>query len=95
LLGERGQDAFLSVGFVGDSLGLGVVCSAVGVWAARILVEYLAVFSSKPRGLGRDLGYRVVVDSVWVRLHLNPHPLTAEGAHPKSTEMVEIATKQD
>src|ERR1700683_2685114 len=38
---------------------------------------------SKPRDLGNDRGYRVVVGGVWVEFHLNPHPLKTEGAAPK------------
>jgi hypothetical protein len=37
---------------------------------------------SKPRDLGNDRGYRVVVAAVWAILSLNPHPSTAKGAAP-------------
>jgi hypothetical protein len=38
---------------------------------------------SKPRDLGNDRGYRVIVEQVWVWIRLNPHPLKTDGAAPK------------
>jgi hypothetical protein len=37
----------------------------------------------KPRDLGSDRGYRVVLDLGWAGIHLNPHPLKTKGAAPK------------
>jgi hypothetical protein len=48
---------------------------------AMVLVMGEAEF--KPRDLGSDRGYRVVVVVMWVCRNLNPHPLKAEGAAPK------------
>ena len=42
--------------------------------------------------VGNDGGYRVVVVRVWVGIHLNPHPLTPEGAAPKCrTERIDLS----
>jgi hypothetical protein len=67
-------------------------------WGAAVLRPYMSVLvvfgvggvASKPRDLGNDRGYRVVVDLTWVKLHPNPHPSKAEGAAPNGHRVCEV-----